>query len=499
VSSVSRAPSPVLSWPLPAQIAILIAALLGPLAVGFGAAQPLLFGDFSDLAGSPWVAAVAGVMAAGLFIIPVIWTLASRKMDLLALTLAQNGLIIAGYFFLNVTAYNLQNQGTGILNAAPLVVFINAAGFALFLLSLGATYLLAVLSRARLAPLVDQPENYDRRLRKLLIATGFLAGAVITLPMAASGTIPMLAADPVAARFDMIKSDVARALYHMGTALLPFVVGGLLAGIMRRPALLFRIDGALVMGIVVAQILTSNRLPLAITLIVTTTLLSMERRWPRILLLAAFAGYIVLFTGLSGFTSILRQDRSALEDGNIVRQSVSEAFLGDNLIDLRDASWVFSHWNHDPLMGKTYLGGLVAMVPSGIFPQKKEWHLGLTGVRIVGWNPEHHFGLRITFFGEAFLNFGWIGVAAIALILGSIFGVLLRMLHLAGSKSPPCLAKNLKIAILMQMTFPLANTSDAFTSWSMLVLLTVMWLWVDLPLQMSRRIRARTALVAQHG
>jgi oligosaccharide repeat unit polymerase len=352
--------------------------------------------------------------------------------------------------------------------------------------------------RARLSPLVAPPEKYDERLRTLLIATGLLAAAVIALPMAASGTIPMLAADPVTARFAMIKSDVARAFYHMGTALLPFAVGGLLAGVLRHPARLFALDGVLAVGIVVLQILTSNRLPLAITLLVTATLLSMERRWPRSLLVAAFISYILLFAGLSGFTSILRQDRGALEHTNVVEASLTEAFLGDNLIDLRDASWVFSHWNHEPLLGQTYLGGLVAMVPSGIFPQKKQWHLGLTGIRIVGWDPEVHFGLRITFFGESFLNFGWAGVAGLALILGCIFGVLLRMLHLAGAKDPPCLAKNLKIVLLMQMSLPLSNTSDAFTAWSMLALLLGLWIWVELPLKFGARLRRGNAMPV-HG
>lgn len=488
----------MLSGLLPAQVAAVALAILAPLVCWAGVANPLVFGDFAGWERSPWISVLAGGTAAALFLLPLAWIIASRMMDLFALVLAQSALILSGYFFLEITAFKLQHQGLGILRAAPLVVWINTIGFALLLLVVGGTYFLAVWTRARLPALHAPPEAYDRRLRGILIAAGLLAGAVITLPMAASGTIPMLAADPVAARFAMIHSDVARAFYHMGTALLPFVVGGLLTGVLRAPRRILAFDGLLALGIVGAQILTSNRLPLAITLLVTTTLFSMERRWPRWLLVAAFAGYIGLFAGLSGFTSILRQDRSALEGVNVVQASLSEAFLGDNLIDLRDASWVFSHWDHEPLLGRTYLGGLVAMVPSGLFPLKKEWHLGLTGVRIVGWDPEEHFGLRITFFGESFLNFGWTGVGGLALILGCIFGVLLRMLHLAGSKTQPCLTKNLKIVLLMQMALPLANTSDAFTSWSMLAFLAALWLWVELPLRIEPSLRARRA-VAVHG
>jgi hypothetical protein len=41
------------------------------------------------------------------------------------------------------------------------------------------------------------------------------------------------------------------------------------------------------------------------------------------------------------------------------------------------------------------------------------------------------------------------------------------------------------------MLFPLANTSDAFTSWSMLALLAAMWLWVERPLQLAARRHPR--------
>jgi hypothetical protein len=484
-------PRPVLSWQLPAQVFLLVAVVLGPACVWLGAARPDLLGDFSSLWQSPTLDAISAALIAALLLLPLLWVLSSRVMDLLACVLAQNALLMLGVFFLDITAYRLHGEGPSILRAAPLVVFLNAGGFGILFLSLGATYLLTALSRARLHPIHAPPEDYDARLRGLLLAVGLVAGAVIALPMVVSGTIPLLAADPVAARFQLVQSDAARALYHMGTALLPFVVGGLLAGLVRRPARLLALDGWLALGIVALQVLTSNRLPLAISLLVTVTLLTLERRWPRWLLVLGFFGYLFIYAGLSGFTAILRQDRAALDRGSALKASIEEAFLGDNFIDLRDAAWVFSHWDGQPLLGRTYLGGLVSMVPSGVFPQKKQWHLGLTGVRIVGWDTEEHFGLRITFFGEAFLNFGWPGVIALAVVLGCAFGVLLRMLHLAAGKSPPCLAKNLKIVLLMQMLLPLANTSDAFTSWAMLALLVAMWLWVEHPLSLAARRNPR--------
>jgi oligosaccharide repeat unit polymerase len=314
---------------------------------------------------------------------------------------------------------------------------------------------------------------------------------VLALPMPVTGTIPMLADDPMAARYQMLSSDTTRAFYNLGTALLPFIVGGLLTGILREPRRLFGLDGWMVGSMLLVQILSGQRLPVAISMLVAMTLFTLERKLPRIVILLAFIAYLFMFTGVSGFTAILRKDRSSLAQGDVIKQSLDEAFLGDNLIDLRDAAWVFSHWDQEPLMGVTYLGGLVAMVPSGIFPQKHDWHLGLTGIRIVGWDPEKHFGIRITFFGESFLNFGWAGVAGFGAIMGCLFGTLLRTLHLQKDKRPPCLVKNLRTVMLTQMCLPLSNTSDAFTFWSMLALLGAMVLWIDVPVRLAARQSAR--------
>ena len=482
--------APVLSAQLPIAVILAVFVGLGPVIVWYGGANPQMFGDFAQAWGAPWALVTAGVLAAVLFLVPLCWMLASGMLDLIALALAQSGLLMLGYYFLDITAFHIETAGPVIVRQGGTVLLINSVGFSLLFLSMGVTYALTVISRGKLRPLIAEPSAYDSRLRPLLYLVGALALAVLFLPMPVTGTIPMLADDPMAARYQMLSSDVTRAFYNLGTALLPFIVGGLLTGILREPRRLFGLDGWMVGSMVVVQILSGQRLPIAISMLVTLTLFSLERRWPRWGLFLAFLAYIFMFTGFSGFTAILRKDRSVLAQGDVLKQSLDEAFLGDNLIDLRDASWVFGFWDKQPLMGQTYLGGAVAMVPSGIFPQKHEWHLGLTGIRIVGWDPEKHFGIRITFFGESYLNFGWAGVAGFAVIMGCLFGTLLRQLHLLGHKRPPCLVKNLKTVMLMQMCLPLSNTSDAFTFWSMLAMLGAIWLWVEFPVRLAVRAQA---------
>ena len=235
----------------------------------------------------------------------------------------------------------------------------------------------------------------------------------------------------------------------------------------------------IIASLMLAQLLSGNRFPLALAGITTLCLVSMEWRVPRFLLVGAFALYMLFFTALGGLTGLLRWDRGLLSEGNPIVNSIEAAFTGNNLIDVRDASWVMSQWDYEPLHGITYLGGLTAFLPSGLFPQKKDWHLGLTAVRLVGWDDTTHPGLRISFFGESFMNFGLAGVITLGTILGILFGVLLRAFHQAARDRPSSLNRNLRILILMEMALHLSNTSNAFSFWALALFLLIQWLFVE--------------------
>jgi len=462
-----------------------------PMGLWTGLFDPLLLKPVLNDWTESWSTPLAIGLTATLITVPVIWVLVSDVLDLVAFFLLQNALLIAGYFFLKTTAWKLDpDLAAGILRAGPLVVLINAIGFGTLFLSLGFTYLNGVLRHVQLQPLHDVPEEYDLRVKWFLRAAGLVVVFVLALPMVHTGVIPMLAENAAAARAGNMSSDVERSLYNLGAALMPFITAGLLILCTRRPLRFLGIDGGIAASLFLIQLLSGNRFPLAIAVFATFTLATMERRLPRMLLLVVFALCMFFFTGMSGLTGLLRTQRDQLTEGNPVVKSVEAAFTGDNLIDVRDAAWVLSRWNFNPLMGTTYLGGLVSMMPSGIFPQKKEWHLGLTGVRIVGWDDQNHFGLRVTFFGEAFLNFGLAGVITLGTVMGLLFGTLLRAVHQASRKKPACLHYNLKLVILIQMCMPLANTSDAFTFWAMCGFLALQWITVDLTLPTPSRIRA---------
>jgi hypothetical protein len=453
-----------------------------PLVAWTDAYDPGPWRNYSSRWDNPLSAGLAAALCTALSIIPLAWMLRHRVLDLVTLALAQEALIFSGYFYIDLTAAHIPEATYAIMQMAGLVVLFNAVGFLFFFSALGASYGLARFGGYALAPLGAPPAALDRRLTLLMRGMSLACAGSIALPMVLTHQVPLLSSAGAESRLDLVMdNDAGRAIYHTGTALLPFVIATLVVAMVREPRRIVGWDGAMTALMVVLQLLTSNRLPLSITLMVTLCLLTMQYRVPRSALVAALVGYIVLFTFLSGFTSLLRTDPHALESDHWLGDSIQEAYLGDNIIDLRDGAWVMSQWDFQPLLGRTYLGGAFSMLPSGIFPQKKQWHLGLTGVRIVGLPEDAHFGLRITFFGEAFLNFGWAGVVMLGTMLGAAFGLVLRQVHLAARADPPCLSRNLSLLILLQCGFTLTNTSDAFILWVLLAVLGLIWLFVIAP------------------
>lgn len=451
---------------------------------------------------SPWLntftTTVIVVLCTSLFILPLYWSVTKRVIDSIALALGQQALIFGGYFYLDQTAAHFPDSAEGILTISGLVVLFNAIGFLFFFIGLGTVYGLTQVLHYRLRPLTLPASLLDKRLISIARMASFVCAACIAAPMVLTHSIPMFASEDSTARVDLIADSSSRAIFQAGGALFPFVAAILIVSIVRKPSRLFDWDGIGVGLMVMFQFMTSNRLPLAIAVAVALSAITMELKLPRWLLTIFFITYLFMFTLASGFTSLLRLNPHALE-GNWLANSIQEAYLGDNIIDLRDGSWVFSKWDFEPMMGKTYLGGAFSMVPSGIFPQKKQWHLGMTGVRIVGMPEEEHFGLRMTFFGEAFLNFGWTGIFLLGTLLGALYAVVLRQIHLAtqpdlATQIDPesCLYRNMTFLILLQCLLPLSNTSDGFIFWSQLGMLFLMWLTVSYPL---RRSAARAALL----
>lgn len=467
--------------------------LYGPLCAWFGFNNPAIFDLRANRYPETWAEVLAVCTTLALFIVPLTWIAIGRAIDVLALTFMLSGLIIVGYFFLDLTAPVIFGAEKMILTAGEQTVAVNSVGFFTLLLTLAAVYAYYSLRRVQLPPMRDSAAGLDRQLRWFLLPGLAVVVGMIALPMVLTRTIPMLSGDPMVGRGILEQSTLGRPLYNLGSSLLPALVASNLVLALRNPGLLAKVfcPEAMLCGVaLVVQFLTSNRLPIANTILVFFALLSLERKIPRAVLVFGVVAFIGLFLGMSGFSSILRQSREMLDDGNIVAASYREAFLGNNLSDLRDGAWVFGYWDFKPLDGKTYLGALAAFLPSAVFPQKKDWYLGLVALQIVGWPTETHFGLRISFFAESFLNFGLAGVIGLGVLFGCIAAYLLKKLHLSAAAPVPCLTRNLRILLCMQLTIALSESSQGFVFYSIVVLLGIMWVIVDRPVRLQSRVES---------
>jgi hypothetical protein len=124
---------------------------------------------------------------------------------------------------------------------------------------------------------------------------------------------------------------------------------------------------------------------------------------------------------------------------------------GNNFSDLRDFAWVYSAWDHALWAGRTYLAAIASFVPRVASEFRDTWGLGVAVDITVGLDPEVHPGLRPGSFGEAYFNFGLLGVVVVGLLLG----ILMRRVDLdaknalAGSR--PSMMKAFASTMLLQV------------------------------------------------
>ena len=76
-------------------------------------------------------------------------------------------------------------------------------------------------------------------------------------------------------------------------------------------------------------------------------------------------------------------------------------------------------------MGKTYLAAFLSFIPSAIFPFREAYGFGRYSLEILfsGNAAPTYGGLRPSFVGEAYLNFGVPGVFFIGYLLGAVLGL----------------------------------------------------------------------------
>jgi hypothetical protein len=157
---------------------------------------------------------------------------------------------------------------------------------------------------------------------------------------------------------------------------------------------------------------------------------------------------------------------------------VALLFYGNTFSDLRDFSWVYSHWNHVFWGGKTYLAAIGSFVPRFASEFRDTWGLGVVTATTVGFDPHVHPGLRPGVFGEGYFNFGWIGVTVIGLMLGVIYKRVDLDVKKALITSRPSMMHAFASTMLLGVTGALAITAG-FSGLYILILIYV-FSWVCL-------------------
>lgn len=163
-------------------------------------------------------------------------------------------------------------------------------------------------------------------------------------------------------------------------------------------------------------------------------------------------GLVLLLGGLRS------ADRSELQSKNALMESL---IYGNNFSDLRDFAWVLSKWNHELFYGKTYFSGIISFIPSGLSEFRMTNSIGRVTTSIAGLFGGFHGGLRITIFGEPFLNFGYVGVVLIGFLFGYLLQYLNRRIMFFIEKGDYIVAYS--VMLLFTIVFGLINTSGFFT------------------------------------
>ncbi|GIO12254.1 hypothetical protein J19TS2_18090 [Cohnella xylanilytica] len=156
-------------------------------------------------------------------------------------------------------------------------------------------------------------------------------------------------------------------------------------------------------------------------------------------------------------------------------QLTIKILYGNNFSDLRDFAWVLSGWDKEFLYGKTELAGIMSFIPSSVSSLRDEWGLGEVTTRIIGYSSDTHPGLRPGIFGEAFLNFGYVGVVS----FGFIYGFAIYKLHrfaqdsLSENDRKDSLKNVLAAQVLCNMLINVMITAGFFSFYIMLFLIFV--------------------------
>lgn len=97
------------------------------------------------------------------------------------------------------------------------------------------------------------------------------------------------------------------------------------------------------------------------------------------------------------------------------------------LESLSAAVRLYNEGDWEPMLGKSYAQALLSLVPRVFWPGKPDLHYGTDFGQAAGILSSGDWltSISVTYYGEAFLNFGWVGLF-VMLVMGILLGVLYK-------------------------------------------------------------------------
>jgi oligosaccharide repeat unit polymerase len=156
------------------------------------------------------------------------------------------------------------------------------------------------------------------------------------------------------------------------------------------------------------QFMSGARTPLILPLGTLLVVYAMFKRRRLSIMSVAISGICLLLLAMSIQT--LRTEEKASESADV--NPITEMLYGNEYSDTRDFAWVLAEWDHQFILGKSYVADCLSFLPRAFFATdfREQWGFSLYTNRFVGLDSTNHAGLRLGPLGIPYLNFGIVGV-----------------------------------------------------------------------------------------
>lgn len=162
--------------------------------------------------------------------------------------------------------------------------------------------------------------------------------------------------------------------------------------------------------------------------------------------ISALKGFIFFFL-LIILASILHFIFNQQDDLGIgLLNSLSNSFF----IGVRELARFFSNFDNEFLLGKSYVAALISFIPTEFSSLKSDFLYPRYLILLEGGDPNLSGGPRGTYIGEAYSNFGIIGVVIISWLFGLLFYYIFKMSLAVRVFSNNLMVKGVMSAFILQ-------------------------------------------------